>query len=131
MKKWFACVCVLAAFSSFSGGVEPLPYYGEIGRRLAVMMTRHHVLQRPMDDEISARAWTNLVTFYDFDHSIFLQSDLDRLAAREKLLDDEIKSGQIGFGFDVYRLYCDRLKERIVFATNLLAAARFDFSSIV
>lgn len=129
MKKWFACVCVLAAFSSFSGGVEPLSYYGEIGRRLAVMMTRHHVLQRPMDDEISARAWTNLVTFYDFDHSIFLQSDLDRLAAREKLLDDEIKSGQIGFGFDVYRLYCDRLKERIVFATNLLAAARFDFSS--
>ena len=81
------------------------------------------------DDEISRRAWTNLVTFYDFDHSVFLKSDLDRLSARESRLDDEIKAGNVSFGFDIYNLYVERLRERVDFATNLAVTAKFDFTT--
>ena len=109
--------------------VAPLGYYGKIGRRLASMMTQYHVLQHDFDDDISARAWTNLVTYYDFDHSVFLKSDLEKFAEREKSLDDEIKSGDVSFGYDVYRLYCERLAERVDFATNLLARAEWDFQT--
>ena len=104
-------------------------YYSKIGIRLAGMLPKYHVLQQRLDDVISQRAWTNLVTFYDVDHSIFLKSDLDALAAREKTLDDELKRGDVSFGFDVYKLFLTRFRERIDFATNLLASAEWDFST--
>ena len=109
--------------------VEPRNYYGNIAKRLGDMLPKFHVLQRRLDDEMSKRAWTNLVTFYDFDHSVFLKSDLDRFALREKSLDDEIRAGDVSFGYDVYNLYVERLRERIAFATNLLVKAEWDFST--
>jgi carboxyl-terminal processing protease len=109
--------------------VEPLRYYSKIGIRLAGMLPKYHVLQQKLDDMISQRAWTNLVTFYDFDHSVFLQSDLDALSAREKTLDNELKRGDVSFGFDVYNLYVERLRERIDFATNLLSKGEWDFET--
>ena len=109
--------------------VEAQPYYGKIATRLAAMLPRNHVLQQRLDDVISQRAWTNLVTYYDADHSVFLKSDLDAFAAREKTLDNELKHGDVSFGFDVYNLFIERFKERYDFATNLLATAEWDFSS--
>lgn len=117
-----------AATALFSEPAEPQDYYGRIAQRVTAMLPRYHVLQRPVDDEISRRAWTNLVTYYDFDHSVFLQSDLDRLAAHELTIDDELKEGDVGFGYEIYSLYCERLRERVDFATNLLAAATWDFT---
>jgi len=102
---------------------------GHIGLRLGDMLPDRHISQMRLDDEISRRAWTNLVTFYDFDHSVFLKSDLERLARRDTRLDDEIKSGDVSFGFDVYNLYVERLRERVDFATNLVLSSDFDFSS--
>ena len=107
----------------------PLNYYGRIAQRLAKMLPRYHVLQQPLDDEISRRAWTNIVTFYDFDHSVFLKSDLDRLARHETTLDDEIVAGSVDFAYEIYNLYCERLKERVEFATNLLAKGEWDFET--
>ena len=78
------------------------------------MLPKYHVLQKKLDDDISRKAWTNLVTFYDFDHSVFLKSDLDELAKRENSLDDELHAGDPSVGCDVYNLYCRRLAERIV-----------------
>lgn len=112
--------------SSAAQTVAPKKYYGRIGLKMARMLPNYHVLQQPLDDEISRRAWTNLVTYYDYDHSVFLQSDLDNLSQHEKTIDDELLSGDIWFGFEIYDLYCKRLKERVEFATNLLASAASD-----
>ena len=106
----------------------PPHYYGKIGVRLAGMLPKYHVLQQKLDDMISQRAWTNIVTFYDADHSVFLKSDIDALAAHEFTIDNELKNGDISFGFDLYNLFLSRFRERIDFATNLLAAAEWDFS---
>ena len=116
----------LAALTA--AAVEPQPYYGKIAMRLTSMLPRSHVLQHRMDDEISQRAWTNLVTFYDYDHSVFLRGDLERLAAHEKTIDDELAMGDVGFGYEVHNLYVERLRERLAYATNLLATTEFDFS---
>ena len=131
-----ACL-VVVALAAFGGDgqppaaapLAPLNYYGKIAQRFASTLTNKHVLQRGLDDEISRRAWTNLVTTYDYDHSVFLKGDLDRLAVREARLDDEILSGDVSFGYDVHNLYVERLRERIDFATNLLATATWDFST--
>ncbi len=121
-------LAVCAAAAAAKANVVPQKYYGNIAPRMAKMLSRYHITQQPLDDEISRRAWTNIVTYYDFDHSVFLQSDLDLLAERQTTIDDELLSGNVSFGYDIYNLYCERLKERIDFATNLLAQANWDFS---
>ncbi len=125
----FAALVALATFTCAADNLKPQSYYGKIARRFGDVLPRYHVLQHPLNDEISQRAWTNLVTFYDFDHSVFLKSDLDKLAAREKTLDDEIHAGDVSFGYDVYNLFVKRLRERMLFATNLLAKGEWDFST--
>ena len=107
----------------------PRDYDGRIALRLTDTLQKAHVLHKRLDDEISRRAWTNLVTFYDFDHSVFLKGDLDALAVRERRLDDEIKQGDVSFGYDVYNLYVRRLRERIDFATNLVLTTEWDFTT--
>ena len=123
-----AAVFAVSAIAAFAD-VEPQDYYGKIAKRLGDMLPKYHVLQKKLDDDISQKAWTNLVTYYDFDHSVFLKSDLDVLSAREKRIDDEIHAGDPSFGFDVYNLYCRRLSERMDFVTNFLATAEWDFST--
>lgn len=128
-KTYVAFLMLMAAFAVFAETrVAPQPYYGQIAKRLGDMLPKYHVSQREFSDEISRRAWTNLVSFYDFDHSVFLESDLERLSLRQNSLDDELKAGDVSFGYDIYNLYVQRLKERIFFATNLLAKGEWDFS---
>ena len=129
-RALIAAALSAAALSAVAGGkVEPRNYYGNIAQRLGNMLPKYHVLQQRLDDEISRRAWTNLVSFYDFDHSVFLTSDLQRLAAHEKTIDDEVRAGDVSFGFDVYNLYVERLRERVDFASNMLATCEWDFST--
>ena len=118
----------MAGIGAFAA-LEPKNYHGRIARRLGDMLPKYHFSQHALDDEISRRAWTNLVTYYDFDHSVFLKTDLDRLSAHLTTIDDEIRRGDVGFGFKVHNLYVERLQERIGFATNLLAKGGWDFSS--
>jgi len=120
---------VLAAVLAGVASVQPRNYYGKIAQRLSDTLPQTHVLQHRLDDEISQRAWTNLVTSYDFDHSVFLTSDLEKLAAHEKTIDDELKAGDVSFGYAVHAIYTERLQERLLFATNLLAHGDWDFAS--
>ena len=119
----------LLALAAFAAKVEPLPYYGKIAQRLGYTLPKYHVLQQRLDDTVSQRAWTNLVTFYDYDHSVFLKGDLDRFAVRQKTLDDEVLAGNVSFGYEVNARYLERLDERMRFVTNLLQRTDWDFSS--
>jgi len=128
MKRFYTLILLALTFVA-RAELSPRDYDGRIARRLVDTLQKSHVLQKRFDDEMSQRAWTNLVTFYDFDHSVFLKSDLDRLAVREKTLDDEIKEGNVSFGYDLYNLYVQRLRERIDFATNLVMSTEWDFAT--
>ena len=122
-------ISLLLTLAATAAKVEPLPYYGKIAQRLGYTLPKYHVLQQKLDDVVSQRAWTNLVTFYDYDHSVFLKGDLDRFASRGKTLDDEILDGNVSFGYEINALYLDRLDERMRFVTNLLTRTDWDFSS--
>lgn len=131
MKIRFSLSIALTAavFAACAGTtLRPRAHYGEVGRRVAAMLPRHHVLKQPFADAVSQRAWTNIVTFYDIDHTIFLRSDIERLSSRMFTIDDELKSGDVSFGYAVHALYSKRLAERIAFATNYIATARWDFT---
>ena len=108
--------------------VRPLPHYGRIGRKVIGILNRKHILAHPFDDEMSRKAWSNLVTQCDFSHSVFLQSDLDAWEPMQTQIDDALREGDVSFGFDVHRVFVKRLGERVAFVTNLLETQELDFS---
>ncbi len=135
MKKWI----LLGLFSALGttvtasdrppkAEVKPQAHYGAVARRLVSMLERHHVLQRRFDDEMSRRAWTNLVTRYDPAHMIFLQSDIDRFAVMQTQVDDQLRRGDVSFGYEIFRVFSERLADRLVYVTNLLETTQFDFT---
>lgn len=108
--------------------VKPLPHYGNVARKLAAMLPGYHVLQQPFGDSMSRKAWTNLVTQFDYTHSVFLKSDLDAWEPMQTKIDDALRAGDVSFGYEVQRVFMSRLAERVAFATNLLETTEFDFS---
>lgn len=112
--------------SNDNGGIPS--YYGKIAQRVGRHLEKRHVLQHPLDDEISRRAWTNLVESYDSSHSIFLQSDLDALRSMETEIDDAIRAGDVSFGWHVRDVFRERLAECMDYVTNMIETTEFDFS---
>ncbi|MBP5226656.1 MAG: carboxy terminal-processing peptidase [Kiritimatiellae bacterium] len=116
-----AAVCACAAEEQAKKEPAPLPYYREIAQKVSRVLPSSHLLQHPLDDVISQKAWTNLITSFDFDHSFFLQSDLDAFSRMTFQLDDDVKAGKSDFAYEVYRVFRTRIEERYVFVTNQLA----------
>ncbi len=108
--------------------VKPLPHYGRIGRKVVGILNRKHILAHPFDDEMSRKAWSNLVTQCDYSHSVFLQSDLDAWEPMQTQIDDALREGDVSFGYEVHRVFVKRLGERVAFVTNLLETQEFNFS---
>ena len=126
IKQWMwagaaAAVAVsLWAAPSVDKQPVPQPYYGNVARKVAAVLPEAHLLQLPLDDEISKKAWTNLITSFDYDRSYFLQSDIEAFAGMQTQIDDAVKTGDVSFPFEVYRVFRSRLEDRYTFVTNLL-----------
>ena len=124
------CCAALAAEGTNAPSVlAPQPYYGKIAQEVIKRLERKHVLRHPFDDEMSRRAWTNLVANYDYSRMVFRKPDIDRFAAMETKIDDALRDGDVSFVYDMHRLFLERIAERVDFVTNLLLKTEFDFPS--
>jgi carboxyl-terminal processing protease len=132
MRKTFRRGLVLAIFASFSLGLkaetnglakplEPQPYYGEIAKKVMRVLPSMHLLQFPVDEALSRRAWTNFVNSFDPDHSYFLQEDISEFSVMETNLAIVIKSGDVNFAYRVHERFLERMAERYIYVTNQLA----------
>ena len=110
----------LCAADSIPKALVPQPYYGDIAQKVAHVLPSVHLLQHPLNDEISQKAWTNLIDSLDVDHSYFLQSDIAAFTNMQFQIDDAVKAGDVSFPYEVYRVFCERVVDRYVFVTNLL-----------
>ena len=136
MKIGLAVLAVLAVLGGFAEGgtnatasaLAPQPYYGKVAQELIKRLEKKHVLRRPFDDEMSRRAWTNLVSNYDYTRMVFRKPDIDRFAEMETKIDDALRAGDVSFVFDMHRLFLERIAERVDFVTNLLVNSEFDFT---
>ena len=138
MKKWLI-VAACATASAFVGAEDapsltdaqslaPQAHYANIARKVANMLPAYHVTQKMLDDQLSPRAWTNLVTMYDFGHNVFLQSDLERFEPMKTKIGDALRRGDLSFAYDLHKVFVRRLDECVSYATNLLEKSEFDFS---
>ncbi len=132
MRNTFRRGLVVALFASFSLGLnaetngvakplEPQAYYGEIAKKVMRVLPSMHLLQFPVDEELSRRAWTNFVNSFDPDHSYFLQEDIRAFSVMETNLALVIKSGDVNFAYQVHERFLERMAERYSYVTNQLA----------
>ena len=108
--------------------IKPQEHYGRIARKVANMLPTYHVTQQPLGEELSQRAWTNLVTMYDYGHTVFLQTDLDAFAPMQRRIGDALRKGDVSFVYDMHKVFVHRLEECVTCVTNLLETTEFDFS---
>ena len=108
--------------------VKPQEHYGRIARKVASMLPTYHVTQQPLSEELSQRAWTNLVTMYDYGHAVFLHEDIEAFAPMQQRIGDALRRGDVSFVYDMHRIFVHRLEECVTYVTNLLETTEFDFS---
>ncbi|MEI7946249.1 MAG: carboxy terminal-processing peptidase [bacterium] len=132
MRKSFCFSLVLAIWGCINLGLNaetnatakplaPQPYYGEIAKKVMRVLPSMHLLQYPVDEALSRRAWTNFVSSFDPDHSYFLQEDIREFSSSETNLAIVVKSGDVTFAYQVHERFLKRLDERYAFVTNQLA----------
>ncbi len=134
----FVCAALAAAFALVADdappsltdveNLAPQPYYSNIARKLANMLPAYHVTQKSLGGEISQRAWTNLVTMYDYNHAVFLKSDLDAFEDMKENIGASLRKGDLSFAYDLHKVFVRRLNECVTFVTNLLETTEFDFT---
>ena len=110
-----------AATNAPAKPLAPQAYYGEISKKVMRVLPSMHLLQTPVDEALSRRAWTNFVNSFDPDHSYFLQEDIREFSALETNLAIVAKSGDVTFAYQVHERFIKRLEERYSFVTNQLA----------
>lgn len=91
------------------------------------MISKYHISQKTLDDRISGMLLNKFIKELDSQKLYFLKSDIDGFARYRDQLDDLLKVGQITFAHEVFKLYLQRLDDRVVVAHSLIDAPH-DFS---
>ena len=87
---------------------------------VADMISKFHISQKPLDDEISAKVLKRFIKDLDPNKLYFLKSDIDSFARYRDQLDDLLKIGQVNFEHEAWNLYLKRLDERVALAHHLI-----------
>jgi len=100
--------------------LKPGDDYSKICKQIASHLPRRHLLRTPLNDTISSRAWTNYLSSLDYERAYFLDTDIESLRKYETTLDDQLKVGNMQFGFEAFELFKKRLSNRVDFVDRML-----------
>lgn len=94
----------------------------DVQSRTARLVTRQlsvlHYTRQVLNDDLSAIIWTRYLNDLDGQRLYFLDSDIDSFSRWKLMLDDQLKSGQLGTAFAIFNRYQQRLRERIEFVLS-------------
>lgn len=120
-----ACICLFTAQWSIAQErenppVEEMtatrPMDRTIIRTIAKIMDEQHFSKHPLDDEISERAFAQLMRSLDPLKLYFLQEDVDRFTSSKTKLDELAKIGNMDFARDLFMTFLKRVDERVEMA---------------
>lgn len=102
---------------------------GRIAQATGAILAQGHYRQQKLNDDISRSFFTNYFVALDQGRLIFTQQDVDAFAAKyAEALDDLTKAGDASPAFEIFKVYLDRLEERIQFALEWVTKP-MDFSA--
>jgi carboxyl-terminal processing protease len=111
-------ILVIAVSGAIS--VRPEADYAKIVKTLAHELPREHLSRHALDDAISNQMLENYIKALDSERIYFLESDIAVFSRKEALLDDEIRTGDIAFAYEVFDVFRERVRNRFAYTEKLL-----------
>ncbi len=91
-----------------------------VAKLVTKLMQDDHLSNRPMDDQISQRAFDLFVKSLDPMKVYFAQSDIDEFSVWRTDLDDEMKRGDFTAAFAIFRRFLQRVDQRTETAVQMV-----------
>jgi len=107
---------------------EPSSVDRQITRTVVYHLCEGHLLDRELDDEISERCLGIFLKTLDPWKVYFYQSDIDTFTERQDDLDDLILNADVSFGYTVFKVFLQRVDERVALVEEILAGP-LDFTA--
>ena len=85
------------------------------------LLKRDHLLQRPLDDEISERSLNNFIEALDPFKIYFYASDVQEFQRFKHEIDDDLSGGDVRVAYKIFKRYLTRLDERVAEVDKFLA----------
>lgn len=82
------------------------------------IIPQFHLSKRSIDDGVSAELLDGFLKDLDPQKLYFLKSDIDKFNQRRTVLDDEIKNGNVGFAYEVFEVYKERIAHQMEVANK-------------
>lgn len=122
-----AVLAVTVAYSSLAVEFTPVQA-GKVSAVVGRILEHYHFRQSPLNDKVSATFLKNYLNALDYNHMIFLQSDVDEFNQKYGTkLDDFTLDGNTSPARYIFNVYKDRLAERVILVEKLLKQ-EFDFT---
>ena len=90
------------------------------------VLERFHYRKVELDDEFATKIFDGFLEALDPNRSFFLQEDITRFNRSVTRLDNDLKRGRLDTAFEIFRVYRQRVDERVAYALSLLGE-EFDF----
>lgn len=84
------------------------------------VIDEYHYKKHLLDDEMSRAILSRYLEVLDPNKSFFTQGDIDRFDVISDRLDDDLKDARLDSAFSIFRVYRQRIDERIEYALKLL-----------
>jgi carboxyl-terminal processing protease len=128
MNRLF-CFALLAAWLAPTYSIDFTPVQsGRITYAVGKLLENGHYRQVPLNDTISESFLKNYLNALDYNHLMFLQSDLDEFDQKYgKNLDDAVLKSDESPGFKIFAKYLQRLDEREKWVEEILKE-KLDFT---
>jgi len=89
-------------------------------------LERFHYRKVSLNDDFAGQIFDNYIDALDPNRSFFLRRDIDRFKRGVSRLDDDLTRGKLDTAFEIFRLYRQRVDERVKYALSVLDQG-FDF----
>ncbi len=117
---WLVFCGLVCAFQASWALSEPAPEKSDAAKILVGTLPRTHISHQVCNDQIATNALDAFLDSLDYDHSIFLASDIEKFRTHATNLDDRLRSGNVSFAYEVYNVLLQRLSNRVDYVDILL-----------
>lgn len=108
-------------------GLTPSVKHRQTTSLITKLMARYHYKKAPLDDRQSALVLERYLQNLDPNRSFFLRADVESFSRYRHRFDDHLRSATVEPAFAIFRVFQQRLDERVAYAKSLLQQ-RFDFT---
>ena len=102
-------------------GLRPTIRQRALAPRIAELLEEAHFSRKKFDDALSAQVLDRYLEALDSQRNYFTAGDISGFNTQRDRFDDMIHTGRIDPGFDIFRLYQQRNRERMRFAIAALS----------